>query len=156
MIDHILERRLVIDRPRPDVFAFFADAGRVRQLTPPWVRLEHVRGPVQLTAGAVVDYRMLLFGLPLAWRGFVREFDPPFRYLEVQLRGPFARWEHRHRFLARGAATLMEDRLVYRLPFGWAGHAAHVALVARMMRAAWTYRTERIEALVGPVSPGES
>lgn len=155
MVDHILERRLVIDRPRAEVFAFFADPGHVRELTPPWVRLERVRSPASLGAGTVVDYRMRLFGLPLAWRGFVREFDPPFRYLEVQLRGPFARWEHRHRFLTRDSATLMEDRLVYRLPLGYAGRAAHLLLGARLMRAAWSYRTERIGALVGPVSPWE-
>jgi ligand-binding SRPBCC domain-containing protein len=95
---------------------------------------------------------MRLFGLPLRWRGLVREFDPPFRFLEVQVQGPFARWEHRHRFLARGPTTLMEDRLVYRLPFGWGGRAAHVVLGERLMAAAWAYRRHRIEELVGPVS----
>jgi hypothetical protein len=86
-----------------------------------------------------------------AWRVFVREFDPPFRFLDVQLRGPFARWEHRHRFLAAGDATVMEDRLVYRLPLGPAGRAAHAAVLGRLLHAAWRYRTRRIGDLVGPV-----
>ena len=41
-----------------------------------------------------------LLGWPIRWRVMIREFDPPYRFVDVQLWGPFARWEHRHRFVA--------------------------------------------------------
>ena len=105
MVDHILEQRLVIGRARPEVFAFFADPTRVGRLLPPWIRVTLLSGAgTTVGAGTVLDYRVTCLGLPFAWRAFVREFDPPFRFLDVQLRGPFARWEHRHRFLADGGA----------------------------------------------------
>jgi len=91
--------------------------------------------------------------VPLRWRAYVREFDPPFRFLDVQLRGPYARWEHRHRFLEDGDGTIVEDRVVYRLPLGVVGRALHVALVGRQLRAAWAYRTRRLAELLGPVRP---
>jgi ligand-binding SRPBCC domain-containing protein len=155
MVDHIIEQRLVIGRPRPIVFAFLADPRHAIQLSPPWLQVRVLGGQAR-RAGAVLDYRLRCLGVPLSMRGFVREYDPPFRFLEVQVRGPFARWEHRHRFLAIGAATtLMEDRLVYRLPGGLLGHALHLLVAGHLMRAAWAYRTRRIADLLGgPVAGG--
>jgi len=157
MVDHIIQRRVVIGRSRPEVFAFFADPACASQLLPSWfsARLLSATGrPV--AAGTVLDFRVTCLGVPFAWRAFVREFDPPFRFLDVQLCGPFARWEHRHRFMADAAGTLMEDRLVYRLPLGLLGRAAHVVAVAHFMAAAWRHRTRRIGELVGPVSSSGS
>jgi ligand-binding SRPBCC domain-containing protein len=153
MIDHIVQERLVIGRPRPMVFAFLADPRHAIHLTPPWLQLRALGVPAPRQAGAVQDYSLRCFGIPLTMRGFVRECDPPFRFLEVQVRGPFARWEHRHRFLTVDATTtLMEDRLVYRLPLGLIGRALHVLVARRLMAAAWTYRRRRIAELLGPVS----
>jgi ligand-binding SRPBCC domain-containing protein len=157
MVDHILEQRVVIERARPEVFAFLADPGRASQLLPPWIHVKLLSGAAApVRAGTVLDYRVQCLGIPFAWRAFVREFDPPFRFLDVQLRGPFARWEHRHRFLAAGDATVMEDRLVYRLPLGLAGRAVHAAVLGGLLRAAWRYRTRRIGDLVGPITGGET
>jgi hypothetical protein len=156
MVDHVIEQRLVIGRPRPIVFAFFADPRQAVRLTPPWLSLRALGGEAR-RAGAVLDYRLRCLGIPLTTRGFVRECDPPFRFLEAQVRGPFARWEHRHRFVAISAtSTLMEDRLVYRLPWGLVGRAAHLFLARHLMAAAWAYRTRRIGELLGPVSPPEA
>jgi ligand-binding SRPBCC domain-containing protein len=152
MVDHILEQRLLIAGGRAEVFALVADPRQASRLLPPWLRVRLLRGPAGPPgAGTVLDYRVTCLGVPFAWRAFVREFDPPFRFLDVQLRGPFARWEHRHRFLTAGEGTLMEDRLVYRLPLGLAGRAAHAVALGHLMRAAWRYRTRRIGELVGPV-----
>ncbi|MGH7333951.1 MAG: SRPBCC family protein [Candidatus Rokuibacteriota bacterium] len=153
MVDYIVEQRLLIGRPRPVVFAFLADPCHAIQLTPPWLQLRALGAPARRQAGAVLDYRLRCLGVPLTMRGFVRECDPPFRFLEVQVRGPFARWEHRHRFVATSeTTTLMEDRLVYRFPFGLVGRAAHLVVGRHLMAAAWAYRTRRIAELLGPVS----
>jgi ligand-binding SRPBCC domain-containing protein len=156
MVDHILEQRLVIDRPRPEVFAFFADPACAKRLLPSWIGVTIVgRAGVMVGTGTVLDYRVSCLGVRFGWRTFMREFDPPFRFLDVQLRGPFARWEHRHRFMADGVTTLMEDRLVYRMPLGLLGRAAHATALRHLVAAAWRYRTQRIAELVGPVSSPE-
>ena len=156
MVDHILEQRLLIGRARPEVFAFFADPACASRLVPPWIRVTLLSGAGKaVVAGTVLDYRITCLGVPFAWRAFVREFDPPFRFLDAQLRGPFARWEHRHRFLTDDNGTLMEDRLVYRLPLGLVGRAVHAVVLGRLMTAAWRHRTQRIGALIGPVSSPE-
>ena len=152
MADHVLEARLWLGRPRAEVFGFFADPANLVRLTPSAFRLRLVRG-APIAAGAVLDYELRWLRIPIRWRAFIREYDPPYRFLDVQLRGPHSRWEHRHRFLEAEGGTLMEDRVVYRLPMGALGRLVHGALVGRQLRAAWAYRTRQLTALLGPVRP---
>ena len=135
------------------MFAFFADPANLARLTPPSVRVRLLTASPVMAAGAVLDYRLRWLGLPIRWRAFVREYDPPYRFLDVQLQGPYARWEHRHRFLAEDGGTIVEDRVVYRLPLGGVGRALHAVLVGRQLRAAWAYRTRRLAELLGPLRP---
>jgi hypothetical protein len=153
MADHVLEARLWLGRPRAEVFGFFADPANLAHLTPPALRLRLVRG-APMAAGAVFEYELRWLGIPMRWRAFIREYDPPYRFLDVQLRGPYSRWEHRHRFLEAEGGTLMEDRVVYRLPMGALGRLVHGALVGGQLRAAWEYRTRQLAVLLGPVRPG--
>jgi len=153
MADHVLDARVWVGRARPDVFAFFADPTNLAQLTPPALGLRLLTVTRTMATGAVLDYRLRWFGVPLRWRAYVREYDPPFRFLDVQLQGPYARWEHRHRFLEEGGGTIVEDRVVYRLPLGAVGRVLHAGVVGRQLRAAWAYRTRRLAELLGPVRP---
>ena len=155
MADYILESRVWLARARTDVFAFFTESSNLVLLTPASFGLRVVGGPHALSNGAVVDLRMSWLGVPVRWRAFIREWDPPYRFVDVQVRGPYARWEHRHRFLEEQGGTWVEDRVTYRLPLGPLGRAAHALLVHRQIAAMWSFRTRRLGELVGPVSsPG--
>ena len=140
-----------LPKPRAEVFAFFADPVTLPSLMPPSLGVRLVAPPAAMTAGAVFDLRLVWLGLPLRWRAFVREYDPPVRFLDVQVRGPYARWEHRHLFLVEGNGTRVEDRVVYRLPLGPLGRLAHTLLVRRQLSAMWGYRRKRIAELLAPV-----
>jgi ligand-binding SRPBCC domain-containing protein len=152
MADHVLESRLWLARPRPEVFAVVADPANVARLIPSAFRVRLLTRDATMTAGAVLDFRLRWLGLPLAWRTFVREWDPPYRFVTVQVRGPYARWEHRHRLLEEGGGTWIEDRVTYRLPLGPLGRAVHAGLVGRQIQAAWVWRRDRLTALLAPVS----
>jgi ligand-binding SRPBCC domain-containing protein len=152
MADYIIERRLWLPRPRPEVFAFFADPRNLAIVQPEWGRpVWLVPPPSQLEAGALLDFAVRMAGVRVRWRVMVREFDPPFRFVDVQLRGPFSRWEHRHRFLEGPQAggqerggTWMEDRVTYRLPGGPLGRLAHRAGVGRRVTALFDFRDARL------------
>lgn len=153
MPDYIREARVWVARPRDAVFAFLADPQNLPRLTPPWLGFRIAGEVPAMAAGAVLDCRMRWLGVPLRWRAFIREWDPPVRFVDVQVRGPYARWEHRHLFLTEGDGTWIEERVTYRLPFGPLGRIAHALLVRAQLDAIWRYRERRIEALVGPVRP---
>ena len=150
MADHVLEACTWLPRPRPEVFAFFADPRNLLRLTPPRLALRVCTEHATLAAGAVLDFRMRWLGVPLRWRSYVREYDPPYRFVDVQVRGPWARWEHRHRFLDERGGTSVEDRVTYRLPLGGLGRLVHAALVERQLRALWAYRQARLGELFAP------
>ena len=154
MPDHILERRVWLPRPRPEVFEFFADAGNLSLIHPPWARPRWLAPPPRLAAGAVLDFRVP--GLPIAWRVMIREFDPPYRFVDVQLRGPFARWEHRHRFVegprnqpGGAPGTWVEDRVTYRFPAGAVGRLVHALGGGRRLRGLFDYRDRRLRERFG-------
>ncbi|HEY4911946.1 MAG TPA: CDP-paratose 2-epimerase, partial [Methylomirabilota bacterium] len=98
MADYVLERRLWLPRPRADIFAFFAEPRNLAVVQPSWARpLWLAEPPARLEAGALLDFRVRTAGLRVRWRVMIREFDPPFRFVDAQLWGPFSRWEQRHR-----------------------------------------------------------
>ena len=143
-----------LPKPRAEVFAFFADPANLVRVAPPWLGLRLLGPPPAMTAGAIIDLRLSWLGLPLRWRAFIREYDPPFRFLDVQVRGPLARWEHRHIFLDEGGGSTVEDRIVYRLPLGALGELAHSLFAERQSQAMWRYRRWKISELLAPVYDG--
>ncbi|MGH7367871.1 MAG: SRPBCC family protein [Candidatus Rokuibacteriota bacterium] len=151
MADHVLERRVWLPRPRPEVFDLFADPRNLERLHPAWARPRWLAPPpARLAAGAVLDFRAA--GLSGRWRVIVREFDAPYRFVDAQLRGPFARWEHRHRFVegAEGeGGTWVEDRVTYRLPWGPLGRLAHALGAGHQVRRLFDYRDRRLRDLFG-------
>jgi ligand-binding SRPBCC domain-containing protein len=153
MADYIRETRVWVARPRAAVFAFFGDPSNLARITPSWLGFSIIGAPASVEAGAVIDYRIRWLGVPLRWRTFIREWDPPVRFVDVQVRGPYARWEHRHLFLEEADGTRIEDRVTYRLPLGPVGRVAHALVVRRQLDAIWRYRERRIGELVGPVRP---
>ena len=151
MADYILERRVWLSRPPAVVFELFADPRNLEQLHPAWARPRWLTPPpARLAAGAVLDFRVAR--LPGRWRVIVREFDAPYRFVDAQLNGPFARWEHRHRFTegAEGeGGTWMEDRVTYQLPLGPLGRLAHGLGAGTRVRALFDYRDRRLRELLG-------
>jgi ligand-binding SRPBCC domain-containing protein len=154
MADHLLETRVWLARARPDVFTFFADPRNLLVVTPPHWRLRLDTPCRTLAAGAVLDFRAAwLLAVPIRWRSYVREYDPPYRFVDVQVRGPWARWEHRHRFLEERGGTTVEDRVTYRLPLGPLGKLLHAAVVERQIRALWAFRDARLVERFGGEPP---
>jgi len=153
MADHVMESRVWLAHPRVEVFAFFADPQNLAQLTPPGLRLSVLTPMSALSAGAVLDLRVAWLGIPVPWRVYIREYDPPYRFVDVQVRGPWARWEHRHLFLEGDGGTWVEDRLTYRPPLGPLGRLAHAVVLGRQLRALWAYRQRRLGELFAPATP---
>jgi len=159
MADYVLERRQWVPRRRADVFAFFAEPRHftflaARRAASRWT----APPPATLSAGTVIDFRVRTAGVPVHWRIFVREFDPPYRFVDVQIKGPFARWEHRHVFRdgaeATGSSgpigTWVEDRVTYRLPLGALGRFAHALTVRRRIVAVLDERDRQLREAMSP------
>jgi ligand-binding SRPBCC domain-containing protein len=140
---HVLERSQRFEVPVEQAFEFYVDAGNLEPMTPPWLHFEVTTpGELTLRRGARLDYRLKLHGVPLRWQGRIEIWEPPLRFVDVQVRGPYALWEHTHLFEPDGdAATVIHDRVRYALPLGPLGALAHRLFVRRDLERIFDYRS---------------
>jgi hypothetical protein len=146
----VLEREQLVPQPPEVVFPFFEDAGNLERITPPALRFRILTPlPIAMRAGALIDYRLRLFGLPFRWRTRIELFEPPHRFVDLQLRGPYRLWRHLHEFEAAPGGTRMRDRVEYALPLGPAGALAHALVVRRTLAHIFDHRRAVIEETFG-------
>jgi ligand-binding SRPBCC domain-containing protein len=107
-----------------------------------------------MRAGTLIDYRLSLFGVPFDWRTEIEAWEPEVRFVDVQLRGPYARWHHTHTFADAPGGTLIGDTVEYRLPLGPLGELAHALLVRRQLATIFEHRRRVVEAMWGEPSAG--
>jgi ligand-binding SRPBCC domain-containing protein len=101
--------------------------------------------------GTLIDYRLRLFGAPLHWQARILDWEPPVGFIDEQALGPYSLWRHTHRFHDSGEATIIEDVVHYRLPFGPFGDLFH-PLVRLQLERIFRYRQTAVRAiLVGGV-----
>lgn len=153
--EYELRRVQRLPLPPADVFDFFADARNLEAITPPILRFRVVTpGVIDMRTGTLIDYRLKLFGVPFGWRTIIEDYDPPRKFIDRQLRGPYTLWRHTHSFVpvvdedGRPVATEMTDVVRYRLPLGPLGALAHRLFVRRTLDEIFDYRSRTIERLV--------
>jgi ligand-binding SRPBCC domain-containing protein len=128
----------VLPAPLDRVFAFFADARNLEKLTPAWLRFEILtEGPITMAPGALIDYRIRWRGIPMRWRTRIESWEPPHRFVDVQVRGPYRLWHHEHVFVERDDGTSVIDRVEY-APIG--GALAQRLMVARDVDRIFAHR----------------
>lgn len=150
METYLLEREQWIPRPLPEVFEFFARAENLGRITPPWMHFRiRTPLPIEMRVGTRIEYTIRLAGLPLHWRTRITTWEPMRRFEDVQERGPYALWEHEHRFAVREGGVLMADRVRYALPLGVLGRGVHALAVRAVLAAIFDHRFQRIRALLG-------
>lgn len=151
--------------PLEKAFSFFADPGNLPRLMPAWMQVEILRvnivpppgmEPITATvtdsvpiAGAgselVASYRVLPF-LPFRIQSIalITEFVMNEHFADVQKRGPFRSWYHRHQFAAATHnglnGTLVQDIVEYDIGFGWLGRVAQTLFVGPQMRRTFAFR----------------
>lgn len=137
-------------------FEFFADAANLEAITPPFLKFRITSPqPIEMRRGALIEYRLQLFGVPFGWRTIIEEYDPPRSFVDRQLAGPYALWHHTHTFREVGGehgkpATEMTDVVRYAIRPAILGPLAHTLFVRRTLGKIFDYRAEKIrELLVG-------
>ena len=150
----VLERSMVIDRPRQEVFQFFATAENLGVVTPPELRFEILSElPIDMGEGTLIDYRIRLQGVPMRWRTLIDRWEPPGLFQDTQLKGPYRMWVHRHEFHDLGSSTRVVDRVWYRLPPLGPLNAMVHPLVRRQLDRIFDYRARAVrQAFTGGMS----
>lgn len=140
-----LEAIQILPASRERIFEFFSDAMNLQALTPPWLHFTVLTStPIQMAAGTLIDYRLRLYGLPLRWQSRIAVWEPPLRFVDEQVRGPYRRWHHEHSFEATEAGTLCRDSVDYSV---LGGSLIHRLLVRPDLLKIFTYRQQKLREL---------
>ncbi|MEY5046665.1 MAG: hypothetical protein RLZZ175_24 [Bacteroidota bacterium] len=116
---HIFEKTTVINRPLSEVFEFFSKAENLEKLTPSFLNFKILTPqPIAMYAGTLIDYQIKLNGIPFKWRTKITHWEPPYKFRDEQLKGPYKQWIHTHTFEEKDGKTHMTDRIEYLSP-GW-------------------------------------
>jgi ligand-binding SRPBCC domain-containing protein len=132
------------------VFPFFGDASNLEAITPPWLGFAVTTPrPIEMRPGTLIEYRLRLHAVPVRWRTTIAVWDPPRRFVDVQIQGPYRLWHHTHDFEDDGrGGTIMRDTVRYALPLGVLGEVAHRLLVRRDLAAIFDFRRDAIPAVL--------
>ena len=143
---HRFESAQFIPRARAELFPFFADAGNLERITPPFMNFRIITPlPVEIVEGALIDYRIKLFGVPMKWRTRIETWRPNEHFVDLQLRGPYRLWRHLHEFSDQDGGTRMRDVVDYELPLGPLASPVHPLFVRPLIERIFAYRREVIE-----------
>jgi ligand-binding SRPBCC domain-containing protein len=148
--EYVLEAALWLPRRRDEVFPFFADALNLQALTPPWLHFEILTpGPIEMKAGTLIEYKLRIRGVPVRWQSEISAWEPPYRFVDEQRRGPYRHWIHEHTFEESEGGTLCRDHVRYAVR---GGGLVHRALVKPDLMRIFAYRRERLAELFGRAS----
>jgi hypothetical protein len=150
MTPYILRAEQYVPRPLAEVFAFFSKAENLEQLTPPWLHFQILTvDPTPVQKGTLIRYALRWRIFPIRWTTEITEWEPPHRFVDLQLKGPYKLWHHEHRFISEGDGTRITDEVQYMLPFGILGSIAHAVKVKRDVETIFAYRTNAVNRLFG-------
>lgn len=145
--ERLLEASVWLPRSPEEVFPFFADAANLNQLTPPWLNFRIVTPlPIVMREGAIIDYRITLKVVPMRWRTRIAAWEPSRRFVDEQIKGPYALWHHEHLFEPERGGTRCVDRVRYA---HWGGAVAESLLVRPDLDKIFAFRREVMLQLFG-------
>ena len=140
-----LRHELWLPRPLAEVFPFFAEAANLEILTPSSLkfRIQSAR-PIVMRVGTLIDYRIVVRGLPFRWQSEITAWEPPVRFVDEQRRGPYRLWQHEHKFMERDGATTITDAVRYAVRFDF---LAHRWLIRPEIERIFAFRAQKMREL---------
>jgi ligand-binding SRPBCC domain-containing protein len=142
-----IDRSIHLPRPIDEVFPFFADARNLERLTPPFLKFQVITpAPIAMQPGTHIRYKLRLHAIPISWESEITAWDPPHRFIDEQLRGPYRIWKHEHRFSEKNGGTEVSDHVDYAV---WGGSLINALFVAPDVRKIFDYRTQVLETMFG-------
>lgn len=147
--NYLLERRQYIAAPLDEVFSFFEQAENLARITPDWLHFRiQSPTPIQMAYNTEIEYTINWLGFPVRWKTRITDYDPPFKFVDEQIDGPYTIWIHLHTFEPNEHGVLMTDRVTYRLPFGPVGRLTHRLLVQKQLERIFDYRRNAVNRIL--------
>lgn len=134
-----------IPKKPEEVFEFFCNEKNLEKITPQFLEFKVLnKSTDEIQKSTLIDYRLSVHGIPFKWKTKIEEWNPPYKFVDVQLKGPYHTWHHTHDLIPLAGGTLLRDRVLYRLPLGALGKLAASQKVKSDVSKIFRFRREYI------------
>jgi ligand-binding SRPBCC domain-containing protein len=125
------------------VFAFHEQRDVLTQLIPPWEKARVIQTARISEVGTQAIIETRIFGpITARWVAQHTVYNPPHLFEDVQLKGPFRSWRHRHIIEPHAAGASLRDEIDYEPPLGFVGRAVAPILINGRLQKLFAYRHE--------------
>jgi ligand-binding SRPBCC domain-containing protein len=133
-----------IIRASPErVFGFHEQPDVLTMLLPPWESARVIQAAKISEVGSQAIVETRVFGpIKMRWIAEHTVYYPPHMFEDIQVKGPFRSWRHRHTIESNVNGALLRDQIDYEVPLGFLGRAVATLLVERRLRKLFDYRHE--------------
>ena len=147
---YTLQCELLTDSSLERTFSLFEDPYNLAKITPSSLDFQVTsKEHIQMRQGAEIEYTIRWLGLPMHWKTLIREYEPPFLFVDEQAKGPYSLWRHRHTFKPTLRGVRVADHVEYALPFGSLGRMTHALMVRRQLEAIFQFRQRELGKMLG-------
>lgn len=130
-----------INTSAKNLFRWHKQPGAFDRLTPLWEDVEVLEKTGGIEEGSRVVVRTKIGPVPTTWVIEHKDYREGKQFCDVQIKGPFKRWEHTHTFVPDGPnSCLMEDNVKFLLPMGTLGDLFGRDLIIRKLETLFEYR----------------
>lgn len=146
---YYFERSVSIKCSIEKVFAFYSDTNNLIKISPSSVKVKILKIDLPLKLNSIVELVVTQFGFfKSQWKVRLAEFEEYSVIGDLQVKGPFKYWYHRHCFEKQNGFTLMTDKLEYDLPMGILGKIAHKLFVRKMIEQQFEFRHSKTKEVL--------
>jgi ligand-binding SRPBCC domain-containing protein len=130
-----------IDAPAEEVFRWHAQPNALERLSPPWEPVEILQRAPGIRDDDRGALRVRMGPFKIRWSFVHRDYIEGRQFRDVQISGPFRRWEHTHKMDPLGpSASILTDIICYELPLGRVGNILGGWFVQRKLARLFEYR----------------
>ena len=144
--EHSFKSQHTLPFPVADVFAWHERPGALARLTPPWQPAQVLSRQGTIHDGDVTVLQINAGPLHIEWEARHFDFEAGSGFKDEQIRGPFAKWTHAHRFVACAGGTVAQDEVTYRIPGGRLAEAFGRSSVENKLHRLFAYRYAALQA----------
>jgi len=128
---------------RQQAWEFFSSPRNLATITPKRLDFQilSVSGLGHMYEGQIIQYKITVLPLiRMRWETEITEVSELISFTDVQRKGPYSYWSHKHSFAKVENGVEMTDELEYALPFGLLGRLTHFLFVGREVKNIFEYR----------------
>ena len=131
----------LIRASRERVFSFHEQPDVLRLLLPPWESARVIKSASISDPGSLAVIETRVFGpISIRWVAEHTVYDPPHRFEDIQVKGPFRSWHHSHVIEPHERGAILRDEIDYEPPLGFLGRAFAPILIEGRLQRLFDYR----------------